>query len=137
MIFDNRDFTKLSLYDEIPEDQQELYSWINDNTSKQSLWFIPSDMMYFRNHAGRAAAVAWMDGTFGYFDYNFNRKWRERYTKVFGAFKAGKTEPHIENVEGIVNDLDGNEVFLLKRESLDEGYQALYQNGSYYIYQLK
>lgn len=138
IVMDNRHFTPLQVKDRVPAGRQEMYSWIKSQTPVKSLWVIPSDMMYFRNRAERSVLVAWMDGTFGYFDWNYNRDWRQRYEALFGSLSEKKTEPQLDDwraLEPWVKDFDAVEVYVLKRQAVESPQlQEVWTGGEFHIY---
>jgi hypothetical protein len=134
----NKPIEKLIIQEPEPlKTQAELYSWVQKNSSAQSLWVVPAKLLYFRNYTQRNVYVAWYDGTFGYFDYNYNSLWRQRYTKVYGVFDYDANEPLFEKAEWPMDALiKNNPAYLVKTKPLASQENLLWQNEHYFIYRL-
>lgn len=138
IILMNKPLTALQPGSQPEQENKNLYNWVLANTSPKSLWIIPSDMMCFREFADRSALVAWCDGTFGYFDHNYNREWRTRYEKVFGAFDEAKTEPQINNLsqlKSLTDSVSEGKVFMVKREALSsDDFKEVWSDSHFHVY---
>lgn len=134
----HKPFRELELKATPQQKEDRLYSWIKANTSPHSLWIIPGDMMYFRNFTDRNVLVAWWDGTFGYFDYNYNRDWRMRYEEVFGELNIERTEPQISSIktlDSLTATFSTEGIFVLKREPMiSDDFLEVWSHGEFYIY---
>lgn len=140
VLFSNAPYKSLQLSADVATPEEELYIWVKENTTTKALFITPSDLKFFRNFAERSAVITWWDGTFGYFDYNFNASWRQRYAQLYGSLDVSKTEPDALAAKSILEttlEIEENAYLIGREEKLNVHFIPLWNNGVFWVYKFK
>lgn len=115
----------------------QLYNYVQNNTPKDALFVAPSDLKFFRNFAERSVLINWWDGTFGYFDYNFNTTWRNQYTTLYGAFDEKATEPIAASSASLLKNHESvsKKYLICRKAKTNPNFTLIWQDEHYKLYE--